>query len=68
MLFETSRRGWESYIWSGLWHAKEALKNGYRWILGYGDKIRVFEDAWLIGNTDFRVSNTNVSRIVVTKV
>lgn len=35
-LFEANRGGGVSFIWSGLWQAKEVLKEGYRWIVGMG--------------------------------
>lgn len=38
------------------------LKKGFRWILGDGDKINVFNDAWLRVKSNFCVdSNTNNS-------
>ncbi|KAL8156575.1 hypothetical protein AgCh_001610 [Apium graveolens] len=57
-----------SYVWSGIWQAKEALKQGFRWVLGDGEDIRVFEDAWLKGKTDFRVDSGNNNRGGISKV
>lgn len=31
-------------IWSSLWTAKEALKKGFRWVVGEGEDIEVFKD------------------------
>lgn len=33
-LFKASRGGGASFIWSGLWQAKECLKGGFKWVLG----------------------------------
>lgn len=48
-----------SFIWTGIWEAKERLKTGFRWILGNGENIRVFKDPWLKGKRDFCVENSH---------
>lgn len=58
-LFEASRGGGVSYIWSGMWQAKEALKNGFKWVLGNGENIRIFEDPWIRGKDRFMADNTH---------
>lgn len=61
-LMNAKRGGGSSFIWSGIWQAKEAMRNGYRWVLGDGQSIDVFEDAWLRGKVDFRVEASIVNR------
>ena len=41
---------------------------GYRWIVGDGRKIRIFEDAWLRDKKDFRVETLNCGSIAGGKV
>lgn len=68
ILFEAPRGGDVSYIWSGLWQAKELLKKGYRWVVGNGENIRVYEDAWLKCKSDFKVDTENHNQRAVSKV
>lgn len=37
---------------------KEKLRPGFRWILGDGKDIRIFQDPWLKGKRDFCVENS----------
>lgn len=46
-VFLAKRGGGDSFIWSGIWKAKEKLKDGFRWVFGNGDDIRAFSDLWL---------------------
>ncbi|XP_074375304.1 uncharacterized protein LOC141717092 [Apium graveolens] len=39
-LLQANRTGGASYTWSGIWEAKEVLKEGMRWILGDGKEIK----------------------------
>lgn len=39
---------------------KETLKHGFRWVLGDGKSIEVYNDAWLRAKADFRVDCSNV--------
>lgn len=57
-LFEASRGGGVSFIWSGLWQFKEALKKGFKWVLVGGEEIRVFKDPWVRGKENYTVDNT----------
>ncbi|KAL8098517.1 hypothetical protein AgCh_031334 [Apium graveolens] len=36
-----------SFIWAGIWEAKEALFSGFRWVLGDGTDIVAVKDPWL---------------------
>lgn len=58
-LLNATRGGGSSFLWSGIWQAKEALKKGFRWVVGDGLSIDVFEDAWLRSKADFRTEPTN---------
>ena len=62
------RGGGSSFIWSGIWQAKEALSKGYRWIVGDHQSIDVYKDSWLRGKADFRVEANDVSGEVSAKV
>ncbi|XP_074377607.1 uncharacterized protein LOC141719125 [Apium graveolens] len=46
-ILNATRTGGSSFIWSGLWKAKEELKNDFRWVVGDGKTINVFSDPWL---------------------
>lgn len=44
-----------SYIWTGILCARDALVEGYRWVLGSGTDIKIATDPWLRGKCDFKV-------------
>lgn len=54
-LLQARRTGGSSYTWSGIWEAKEVIKDGLRWVLGDGKTINIYTDRWLRGKDDFRV-------------
>ncbi|XP_074356080.1 uncharacterized protein LOC141695759 [Apium graveolens] len=54
-LFEVGRRGGITFVWSGLWQAKEYLKQGFRWVVWDGRSIKVSSDAWLRGKDEYRI-------------
>lgn len=60
-LFDATRGGGVSFIWSGLWQAKETLKKGFKWILGDRKTIRSFDDPWVRGTDNFMVDCVNVA-------
>ena len=60
-LLQATRLGGSSYTWSGLWEAKESMKNGLRWVLGDGQTIYIKSDRWLRGARDFRVDQENTA-------
>ncbi|KAL8158345.1 hypothetical protein AgCh_002874 [Apium graveolens] len=66
-LLDASRGGGASFIWSGLWQAKEAVKHGFGWVLGDGATIDVFSDAWLRGKEGYRVETVRAVEIEVVK-
>lgn len=49
-----------SFIWSGMWMAKEELKKGFRWKVGDGKDIVAVKDAWLRAKSDFCVEEIHV--------
>ncbi|KAL8121049.1 hypothetical protein AgCh_017989 [Apium graveolens] len=67
-LFDATRGGGVSYVWSGLWQAKEHLKQGYRWIVGDGRSISVSTDPWIRGKAGFRIDEHNSSLLSGLKV
>lgn len=50
-----------SFIWTGIWEAKEQLRAGFRWVLGDGKNIRVFKDPWIKGKKEFCVENNHLN-------
>lgn len=44
-----------SFIWQGIWQAKEALGKGFRWVVGNGQIIVATKDPWLQKKVDFKV-------------
>lgn len=44
-----------SFIWAVIWKEKEALKGGFRWVVGNGEDIDVFKDNWLWEKPGFGV-------------
>lgn len=63
-LVQAGRTGGSSFTWSGIWEAKENMKEGLRWVLGDGSSIKIFTDRWLRGKANFcvdrEVDNPNV--------
>ena len=48
-LLQAYRTGGSSFTWSGIWEAKEFMKEGLRWVVGDGRSINIYEDRWLRG-------------------
>ncbi|XP_042984755.1 uncharacterized mitochondrial protein AtMg00310-like [Carya illinoinensis] len=46
-----------SYIWRSIWKASELIKEGLRWRVGNGEKIKIWKDKWLNVPTSFRVQS-----------
>lgn len=62
-ILRASKGTGSSFVWSGIWEAKEYLKGGFRWILGDGKEIRIFKDPWLRGKADFCVEDSHLNGI-----
>ncbi|KAL8135788.1 hypothetical protein AgCh_010410 [Apium graveolens] len=58
-LLKANRTGGASYTWSGIWEAKDVLKEGMRWVLGDGKEIKKFTDKWLRGKDNYCVDQEN---------
>lgn len=54
-VLQASQGAGPSFIWAGLWKAKEAIKEGFRWVVGDGCNIDVYKDRWLRHKGDFSV-------------
>ena len=48
-----------SFIWTGIWQAKEELVKGFRWVLGDGKDIVATKDPWLRQKTNFVVEDSH---------
>lgn len=44
-----------SFVWSGIWSAKEELQKGFRWVFGNGRDINATKDPWLRKKVNFCV-------------
>ena len=59
--FLEARRGYDpSFVWRSIWGAKSLLLEGLKWRVGDGSKIRVWEDAWLPGESTTIVPTPNL--------
>ena len=48
--FIDARRGYNlSFTWRSIWGSKSLLLEGLKWCVGSGNSIRVWDDAWLMG-------------------
>lgn len=47
-----------SFIWEGIWSAKEELAKGFRWVLGNGNEIVATRDPWLRNKMNFQVEQS----------
>lgn len=59
-ILKAERNGGSSFIWSGIWAAKEEIKKGFRWVVGNGRDINVVSDPWLINKQDFMIDSGEV--------
>lgn len=67
-LFEASRGGGVSFVWSGLWQAKEAFKQGFRWVVGDARSISASSDAWLRDKKGHRIDEQSYPSVRGLKV
>lgn len=67
MLHATKRTG-SSFIWTGIWEAKECMRGGYRLMLGDGEEIQAFIDPWLRGKNNYCVEDHHLIRVRDAKV
>lgn len=59
-ILEAGKRVRSSFVWTEIWQAKEALAQGFRWVLGDGQSIIATKDAWLAKKNDFRVDKLSM--------
>ena len=43
-----------SFTWRSLWGARDIIEQGSRWLIGNGEKVRMWEDRWLPRPYSFR--------------
>lgn len=48
-----------SFIWTGIWAAKEALSSGFMWVVGDENDIVAVKDPWIRMKNDFRVDQNH---------
>lgn len=48
-----------SFLWLGIWQAKEVLKGGFRWVVGDGNDIVATKDQWLVSKMGFKVDDSH---------
>lgn len=59
--FLEARRGFDpSYIWRSIWGAKSLLLEGLKWRVGNGEKIGVWDEAWLLDDSSSIVPTSNI--------
>lgn len=58
-LFDATRGGGVSFIWSGLWETKEVLRTSFKWVVGDREIIRAFENPWVCGRENFMVNSVH---------
>lgn len=56
-IFEASKGVNSSFVWTGIWHAKESLSRGFRWVIGDGHSIVATRDPWMAQKHDYKVDN-----------
>ncbi|XP_074324343.1 uncharacterized protein LOC141661258 [Apium graveolens] len=49
-----------SFIWAGIWAAKEEFTQGFRWLLGSSDDIVATTDPWLKNKVKFRLEHNQL--------
>ena len=47
-----------SFTWRSIWGAREIIEQGSRWLIGNGEKVRVWTDRWLPRPYSFRPINS----------
>lgn len=67
-IINSTRKRGSSFIWSGLWKAKEELKSGFRWVVGDGRSINVLTYPWLRWKNGFLVDKREYNLSLSTKV
>lgn len=56
-VLEASKGIHASFIWTSIWHAKEYLAKGFRWVVGDGQTIIAARDPWLSLKHNFKVDD-----------
>lgn len=51
-ILEAGKGAKSSFMWTGIWQAKESLARGFRWVVGDGKSIVAIKDPWLAKKHD----------------
>ena len=47
-----------SYVWRSIIAAKDLIVKGFRWVIGNGEGVHIWEDRWIPNPDSFKVINT----------
>lgn len=67
-ILEAKKGSGGRFIWNGIWETNEMFCSGYRWVLGDGRSICIFQDSWLKGKCDSKVEDHHRNNIREDKV
>lgn len=67
-MLQATRVGGSSYTWSGIYEAKEEIKNGLRWVLGDGQSILINSYKWLRNKENLCVAQESMRNMQDWKV
>ena len=49
-----------SYIWRRILAAREVIKEGYRWVIGNGRNVHIWNDRWILVAEIYKVMSPKV--------
>ena len=44
-----------SYVWRSIMATKDLIVRGFRWVIGNGERVHIWEDIWIPSSDSFRV-------------
>jgi hypothetical protein len=67
-ILQATQRSQPSYAWQSIQQAIEIIKKGSCWRIGNGQKVRIWEDNWLISQNGFKIftpqpNNSSISKV-----
>ena len=65
--WEASLGSSPSFVWRGIWQARQVLELGTRWCIGSGVSVNIRKDRWVTGLSGFKISSpcSDVSEIAI---